>query len=144
MLGFEFKPTWTSPVSSEPGSKNPPMTQSGTYNMAPFHAAPFLPPYMMFEGYGNQNSTNLNPLNNTMVPATDGLFGPLFGNIGPGTCPANAGVGPMFAPARHPALPTPVSGSAVGFPTSINSMFPDPLAGRCRPHQDDPYDPSRR
>jgi hypothetical protein len=132
MLGFPFKATWDSPKSTVP------MTASGTYNLASFHAAPFIPPYEMFHGFGNQNSTNLSPMSTNMVPAQNGIFGPLFGNIGPGTCPANASIGPLFAPvSRGPPAGT-LDMSRMGFPV-MGGAFPDPESGRCKPHQDDPY-----
>lgn len=144
MLGYPFKATWGSQpmskgVQGSVATGSIQMTESGTHFMAPFHAAPFIPPYQMFQGYGDQNSTTLSPLDSNMVPAHGGLFGPLFGTLGPGSCPPAASVGPLFdPPSRGGWTPTKYPGAA-GFPGVPVAIFPDPMEGRCMPHQDDPY-----
>ena len=148
LIKYPFKATWSMPATGAKGQAQAqslgdrPMVESNTHFISAFHAAPFQPGYVMMDGYGNQNSTNLSPLNGEFVPAQNGLFGPLFGNLGPQTCPGAYGIGPMMAPSPRLALPLMMPG-AVGYPQGLVG-FPEPPSGQCKPHQDDPYDMSQR
>ena len=130
MYGYPFTATWPDSSSSSRGRNQPPLTMGAQYQLAPFHAAPFEPPYSMEHGYGNQNSTNLSPLiAGNLVPEMQGIFGPLFGILLPDSCARPVGVGPVADANRHGSHSNP----------SMLSRFPEPHQGSCIPVQDLPY-----
>jgi hypothetical protein len=128
MNGFEFTPTWVANSMEKAANgrtkPHPSLDMSYQYQAERFHAAPFEPAFIMKEGFGDQNSATLSPLN----PAVGGIFGPVFGFLGPEVCAGAVGVGPI-------ADRAPVSGSVF----RGAGGFPNPAVGRCMPVQDKPY-----
>jgi len=126
MNGFQFTPTWVlgnnMKSNGQAVPRHPSLDMSYQFQAERFHAAPFEPAHTMEASHGNQNSATLAPLN----PMLGGIFGPVFGFLGPDVCQEAYSVGPIAEPPRNRMF----RGGA---------GFPDPAVGRCPGVQDLPY-----